>query len=149
MRKCDIEIIMPGSTDKISLVEQYDFHLIESPARITAPIRDYETQAFPESASPEIDNRTVKQPFDYQISLAYWGSEADANVRIRSFFDSLFSANGDILTAKEITLINNYKGVQMKGYAKQWDEKTYTIEGEKGLIMFDFTLYVNDPTTLQ
>jgi hypothetical protein len=64
------------------------------------------------------------------------------------FFDSLFDAEGDILTAKEIELFNNYKNVKMKGLAKKWDEKTYTIEGEKGLIVFDFVLYVNNPNTL-
>lgn len=147
MRNCDIEIIMPGSTEKISLVNQYDFHLIESPAKVVAPIGEYEVQSYPESATPEIDPRTTKKPFEYKISLAYWGSEADANSNIISFYDSLFTTDGDIMTAKEITLLNNYKNVQMKGYAQKWDEKTYTIEGENSLIMFDFTLYVNNPKT--
>ena len=70
------------------------------------------------------------------------------NANIRSFYDSLFTQEGDIFTAKEIELFNNYKNVKMKGFAKKWDEKTYTIEGEKGLLVFDFILYVNDPTSL-
>lgn len=149
MRNCDIEISLDGTT-KTSLVQQYDFHLIESPAQVLAPIREYEKQEYPESAAPEIDARTVLKPFDYKISLGYWGKEEDANNKIRTFFNSLFDAdsNSDILTAKEIELFNNYKMVKMKGYAKKWDEKTYTIEGENGLVMFDFILYVNDPTTL-
>ena len=146
-RNCSIEISIEGA-DKVNLIDTYDFHLLESPARILAPIRDYETQSFPESAEPEIDRRTVKQPFDYQISLGYWGDEATANSKIIEFFNSLFESKDGILTAKEIELFNNYKNVKMKGFAKKWDEKTYTIEGEKGLIVFDFVLYVNNPNTL-
>lgn len=146
-RVCSIEISIEGGA-KIDLIDTYDFHLIESPARVTAPLRAYEKQEYPESATPEIDRRTVKQPFEYQISLGYWGSEEKVNSNIRAFYDSLFTQDGDILTAKEITLYNNYKNVQMKGFAKKWDEKTYTIQGEKGLLLFDFVLDVNDPTTL-
>lgn len=152
MRNCDIEIKI-GTADKISLVQAYDFHLIESPARIVPPIRDYEKQQYPESSTPEIDARTIIQPFDYKISLGYWGKEENANGNIRAFFNSLFKsddtvADSEIMVAEEIELFNNYKGVKMKGYAKKWDEKTYTIEGENGLVLFDFILYVNDPSTL-
>lgn len=146
-RNCSIDISIEGG-DKVNLIEQYDFHLLESPARVLAPIREYEVQSFPESAEPEIDRRTVKQPFKYQISLGYWGNEDVANGLIRDFFNSLFTADGDILTAREVELFNNYKNVKMKGFAERWDEKTYTIEGEKGLIVFDFVLYVNNPNTL-
>ena len=146
-RLCSIEISIEGG-EKIDLIDTYDFHLLESPARVTAPIREYETQAFPESAAPEMDRRTTKQPFDYNISLGCWADEDTVNKNIRDFYDSLFTSDGDILTAKEIELFNNYKNVKMKGFAKKWDEKTYTIEGEKGLLVFDFVLYVNDPTSL-
>lgn len=147
-RLCSIEISIEGGP-KVDLIDTYDFHLLESPARVLAPIRNYETQAFPESAEPEIDRRTVKQPFDYQISLGCWGNEDEVNSNIRTFFNSLFTEEGDILTAKEITLYNNYKNVQMTGFAKKWDEKTYTIQGEKGLLVFDFVLYVNNPASLK
>ena len=146
-RLCSIEISIEGGA-KVDLIDTYDFHLLESPARVTAPIRDYEKQEFPESAAPEIDRRTVKQPFDYNISLGCWADEDTVNKNIRNFFNSLFTAEGDILKAKEVELFNNYKNVKMKGVAKKWDEKTYTIEGEKGLLVFDFVLYVNDPTSL-
>lgn len=149
-RNCSIEISIEGA-EKINLIEQYDFHLIESPARVTAPIRDYETQEFPESAAPEIDRRTVMKSFDYQISLGCWASEDTVNKNIRDFYSSLFSQEegSDVMVAKEVELFNNYKNVRMKGFAKKWDEKTYTIEGEKGLLLFDFVLYVNDPTSLK
>ena len=146
-RVCSIEISIEGA-EKVDLIQEYDFHLLESPARVIAPIREYEKQEFPESAVPEIDRRTVKQSFDYQISLGCWADENTVNANIRKFFDSLFTADGDILIAKEIELFNNYKNVKMKGFAKKWDEKTYAIEGEKGLLVFDFVLYVNDPTSL-
>jgi len=148
-RLCSIEISIEGG-EKVDLIDTYDFHLLESPARVTAPIRDYDKQEFPESAAPEIDRRTVKQPFDYQISLGCWANEDTVNKNIRDFFSSLFTQEkgSDVMVAKEVELFNNYKNVRMKGFAKKWDEKTYTIEGEKGLLVFDFVLYVNDPTSL-
>ena len=146
-RDCSIEISIEGGS-KVNLIDEYDFHLIESPAQVLAPIREYEVQSFPESAEPEIDCRTVEQPFDYQISLGCWANEDTVNTNIRNFYNSLFTTDGDILTAKEIELFKNYKNVKMKGYAKKWDENTYTIEGEKGLLMFDFVLYVNNPKSL-
>ena len=149
-RNCSIEISIEGGL-KIDLVEQYDFHLLESPARVLAPIREYETVSFPEHAESEIDNRTVEQPFDYQISLGCWADENTVNANIRAFYNSLFvkeSEDTDVLVAREIELFNNYKNVKMKGYAKKWDEKTYTIQGEKGLLMFDFVLHVNNPLSL-
>lgn len=148
MRKCDIEISIAGA-EKISLLDTYGFHLLESPARVVAPIREYDKQSFPESAAPEIDTRTVKQPFEYKVSLGCWDSETTVNSRIREFYASLFSAgSGDVMEAKEVEFFNNYKNVKMKGYAKEWDDKTYTLEGEKGLVVFDFVLDVNDPNTL-
>lgn len=148
MRDCSIEISIEGGT-KVNLIDTYDFHLIESPAQIVSQVSDYEVQKFPESAAPEMDRRVVKQPFDYTISLGFWGPESELNARVRTFYDSMFThGDGDILEAKEVELFNNYKNVKMKGFAKKWNEKTYTISGEKGLLVFDFTLYVNDPNTL-
>lgn len=149
MRDCSIDIIVDGS--KVNLVNDYDFHLIESPATITAKPGEYDVQKFPEHAAPEVDPRTTLQPFDYKISLGYWGDVEIANGLIRGFFDNLFiqDDSSDVIRAKEIELINNYKGVRMKGFAKPWNEEKYTIQGENGLILFDFVLYVNDPKTLK
>lgn len=148
MRDCSIEISIEGS-EKVNLIKTYGFHLLESPARVVAPIREYEKQSYPESAAPEIDRRTVKQPFEYKVSIGCWDAEATVNGKIRAFYDSLFSAGeGDLMVAKEVELFNNYKNVKMKGFAQEWDEKTYTIDGERGLVVFDFVLYVNDPNTL-
>lgn len=148
MRDCSIEILIENVV-RVNLLETYDFHLIESPAQIVAPLSEYEVQDFPESAAPEMDRRVVKQPFDYTISLGFWGPESELNARIRTFYNSLFSyTDTDIMESKEVELFNHYKNVKMKGFAKKWDEQTYTIAGEKGLLLFDFTLYVNDPNTL-
>lgn len=148
MRDCRIKIKIDNG-ELIDLVEQYDFHLLESPAQITPHIREYDKQSYPEHSGEEIDRRTVYEPFDYKISLGYWGSEESANENIRHFFDSMFSKSGDILIAKDIELFNEYKNVKMIGIAEKWDEQTYRIAGEKGLITFDFVLRVSDPMTLE
>lgn len=150
MRRCNVKIQYPDN-QVVDLVETYDFHLIESPAMIVPKVSKYETIQHPETSAPEIDTRTLKQPFDYKISLGYYGRMDCANTLIRNFFDSLFDKipETEVFRAREITLINEWKSVKMKGFAKTWDEKTYTIEGENGLIIFDFTLYVNDPNTME
>lgn len=150
MRQCRI-LIRIGEDEPVDLVESYDFHLIESPAMIVPPIREYDKIQYPQSSAAEMDRRTVYQPFDYKITLGYWGDEKTANSTIRTFFDSLFEhdPDSDVMTAKELELTNQWKGVKMKGFAQNWDGKTYKIEGEKGLITFEFTIYVNDPATMQ
>lgn len=148
-RDCHIGLIIGSSQTEVNLVDAYGFHLLESPHFNVAPIRDYDVQEYPDSAEAEIDARTTLKPFEYKISLCYFGDENTANATIQSFFNSLFSTTtgSDILTALPIQMKNYWKGMKMTGYAKKWDGKTYSIEGESALVAFDFTLYVYDPRT--
>lgn len=150
MRYCYISIKI-NNGEVINLVDTYQFHLIKSPARILAPIRKYEIQKYPKSSAVEMDTRTKLETFEYTITLGYYGPEDEANSKIREFFNSFFDRDdedNDILIAKKITLYNYWKNIQMEGYAQVWDEKTYTLQGEKGLVLFDFTVFVDDPATL-
>lgn len=154
-RKCDIEISVWDKKlnewgDRRSLVEFYDFHLLKSDPRITAPIRDYEVQEYPETSEAEIDNRTTLKPFDYKMTIGCWGNEETINKRIREFFDSFFEKypDSDVMDAKRVMLYNNYKNVKMEGYLKPWNEKTYTLENENGLVVFDMEIFVDKPKTL-
>ncbi|MEG1289569.1 MAG: hypothetical protein RRY36_09125 [Bacteroidaceae bacterium] len=148
MRNCDIKIIIDNA-NTISLVNDYNIHLLESPATIVAPIRDYDIQSYPETAKAEIDTRTVLKPFDYRLLLGCSTNIENINQKIQSLFNMLFSHNGtDVMGAKEIEIINEYKGIKMKGYVKQWDGKTTTINEPYSFYSFELILYVNDPNTL-
>ena len=96
-----------------------------------------------------MDKRTTLKPFEYKLSLGYFGDEITANSTIQSFFNSLFShaPGSDIITAIPLQVKNYWKGMKMTGYAKNWDGKTYSIQGEAALVAFDLTIYVNDPRT--
>lgn len=148
-RDCHIGLIIGGSTTEVNLVDEYGFHLLESPNFTVAPTRDYDIQEYPDSAEAEMDKRTTLKPFDYKLSLGYFGDEITANSTIQSFFNSLFShtPGSDIMTALPLQVKNYWKGMKMAGYSKKWDGKTYTIQGEAALVAFDLTIYVNDPRT--
>ena len=148
-RSCHIGMIIGSSTTEVNLVDEYGFHLLESPSFTVAPTRDYDIQEYPDSAEAEMDKRTTLKPFEYKLSLGYFGDEITANSTINSFFNSLFShtAGSDIMTALPLQVKNYWKGMKMTGYAKKWDGKTYSIQGEAALVAFDLTIYVNDPRT--
>ena len=148
-RSCHIGMIIGSSTTEVNLVDEYGFHLLESPSFTVAPTRDYDIQEYPDSAEAEMDKRTTLKPFEYKLSLGYFGDEITANSTINSFFNSLFSLTpgSDIMTALPLQVKNYWKGMKMTGYAKKWDGKTYSIQGEAALVAFDLTIYVNDPRT--
>lgn len=148
-RDCHIGLIIDSSTTEVNLVDEYGFHLLESPNFTVAPTRDYDIQEYPDSAEAEMDKRTTLKPFEYKLSLGYFGDEITANSTIQSFFNSLFShtAGSDIIIALPLQVKNYWKGMKMTGYAKKWDGKTYSIQGEAALVAFDLTIYVNDPRT--
>lgn len=148
-RACHIGMIIGNSASEVNLVDEYGFHLLESPNFIVAPTRDYDIQEYPDSAEAEMDKRTTLKPFEYKLSLGYFGDEITANSTIQSFFNSLFSLTpgSDIMTALPLQVKNYWKGMKMTGYAKKWDGKTYSIQGETALVAFDLTIYVNDPRT--
>lgn len=148
-RACHIGMIIGNSANEVNLVDEYGFHLLESPNFTVAPIRDYDIQEYPDSAEAEMDKRTTLKPFEYKLSLGYFGDEITANSTIQSFFNSLFShaPGSDIITALPLQVKNYWKGMKMTGYAKKWDGKTYSIQGEAALVAFDLTIYVNDPRT--
>lgn len=148
-RACHIGMIIGSSTTEVNLVDEYGFHLLESPNFTVAPTRDYDIQEYPDSAEAEMDKRTTLKPFEYKLSLGYFGDEITANSTIQTFFNSLFShtSDSDIMTALPLQVKNYWKGMKMTGYAKKWDGKTYTIQGEAALVAFDLTIYVNDPRT--
>ena len=148
-RDCHIGLIIGSSTTEVNLVDEYGFHLLESPNFTVAPTRDYDIQEYPDSAEAEMDKRTTLKPFEYKLSLGYFGDEITANSTIQSFFNSLFShtQDSDIMAALPLQVKNYWKGMKMTGYAKKWDGKTYSIQGEAALVAFDLTIYVNDPRT--
>lgn len=151
-RNCNLHIqIADASVHDAELY--YGFHLMDSDDTVTAPVKDYETQEYPESAGVEIHPWTTLAPFDYACSMLAFGDASTVNSSVQSFYDSLFdvSTGTDLRQAKVITIYNEWKGMKVSGYAKTFPAKGYypkLIEVEKGAYLFDLVLQVADPKTL-
>jgi len=131
----------------------YGLYLISSDNTIVAPVKEYETQEYPESAAVEIYPYTTKEPFDYTCKMLIMGDKDTVNESITAFYDSLFEVTEgvDLRKAKKITIYNEEKGIQVSGYAKTMtgnDYHTLLTEYEKEAFLFDFVLYIADPRTL-
>ena len=151
-RVCEIRIKI-GSGAIQNAITAWGLYLMESDDTIVAPVRDYEIQEYPEQAAPEIYPFTTLMPFDYKCTLLCLGDLDEVNATVKAFYDSLFviTPGVDLRQAQEITLFNDYKGVQVSGYAKSPEAKDYypeLIAYEKGAFLFDFILYVANPNTL-
>lgn len=127
------------------------FYLVKSDDRISAPVKEYEEQKYPETAASEIYPYTSKDTFDYEVTLLAIGDYDTVNASVNAFWDSLFIAEGDLLHALPITLYNYWKGVEVTGYAKSADPEAHypkITEYEKSAYIFKLVLYVADPNTL-
>jgi len=152
-RNCKIHIQI--STGAVRDAESYyGFHLMESDDTVTAPLKDYEEQKYPESAAVEIYPYTTFKTFDYTCQLLAIGDSSTVNSSVHAFFDSCFeiTAGVDLRKALPITIYNEWKGVRVTGYIKTNPEKGYypkLTEVEKSAYLFELVLYVADPQTLQ
>lgn len=123
------------------------FYLVKSDDRLTAPIRAYEVQRYPEQAAEEIYAHTSKESFDYSVTLLAFGDYDTVAASVVSFWDSLFSGT----EALPLTLLNYWKGIQVTGYPLALDtQASYPVltEYEKSAYLFSIKIHVSDPTTL-
>lgn len=149
-RECKLSYRINGGT--LTDISTHGFHLVKSDDRITAPIKEYEVQEYPETAAVEIYPYTTKAPFDYEVTLLALGEFDQVNASVAAFVDSLFSASGDLLQALPITLYNYWKGVQVTGYLKSsepTEHRPKLTKYEQSAYVFTLVFYVADPTTLQ
>lgn len=144
-RECAVDMII-GSGETVNILSEYGFELVESPMIIYPETRDYEIQEYPEEATPEVLAKTVKKPFDYPITFVYTGDKRAANGVINSFYGSLFSDTGDILTPNLVEIRNYLKKEMVKGYAKRISDIKAGFDTAGDAVMFTLTLFVNNPT---
>lgn len=121
------------------------FYLMESTDILTPPQREYETEVFPESSGVSIYPVTSDEQFDYNIKLCYFGSEDSANLAISAFNTSLFTKIGDLKTAKELTIYNDFKRVMVVGYVKSIKTDTTNSIKSRDVVIFDFLVQVTNP----
>jgi len=151
-RSCKIHIQIGSGTVR-DAESYYGFYLMESDDTVVAPIKDYETQEYPEASAVEIYPMTTLAPFEYSCSLLAMGDLATVNASVNAFFDSLFSITPgtDVREALPVTVYNEWKGMKVSGYVKTNPAKGYypqLIEAEKGAYLFDFIIFVSDPRLL-
>ena len=151
-RNCKIHIkIADGSIYDAETT--YGLYLMDSDDLVVSPVKDYEVQSYPESAAVEIYPYTTKQPFDYKVSLLKIGDISTVNTSVNAFYDSLFevSSGVDLRMAKSITIYNDWKGVQVTGYAKSspsTGNHPNLIQVDQCAYLFDLILQVADPSMM-
>ena len=128
-------------------------YLIDCDDLIVAPIKEYEEQVYPESAAVEIWPYTTKAAFDYKVTLCKFGDCSTVNASVNSSYDSLFdiSSGTDLRMAKLVTIYNDWKGVQVSGYAKTSPSAgnyPQLVQQEQSAYSFDLVLRVADPSTM-
>lgn len=144
-RECKLSYRINGGA--LTDISTHGFHLVKSDDRITAPIKPYEEQKYPESSASEIYPHTVKDTFDYTVELLALGDFDEVNAVVKTFWDSMFSGS----EAYPVTLYNYWKGVQVTGYPKSADPSASyprLAEYEKSAYIFKLILYIADPETL-
>lgn len=151
-RNCKIHIQIDSGTIR-DAESYYGFFLMDSDDIVVPPVKDYETQAYPEASAVEIYPYTTFEPFDYSCSILAVGDLATVNASIQAFYDSLFeiTPGTDVRKALPITVYNEWKGVKLTGYAKTnpaKDNIPNLTTVEKGAYLFDFIIFVADPRTL-
>lgn len=151
-RNCKIHIQINSGAIR-DAESYYGFYLMDSDDTVTPPMREYETQVYPESAVAEIYPYTVKEPFDYSVTLLAFGPENSVNSSVQDFYDSLFTITPgtDVRKALPVTLYNEWKGMKVTGYAKTSPAQgayPKLTEAEKSAYLFNLVLYVADPRTL-
>ncbi len=104
----------------IQYLPDLGFHLMESPDILVPEQREYETERYPEHDGVSIYPYTSYESFRYTCKLLFFGSVEDMNIAVRTLWDSMFETviYGGTRRAKEVRLYNDYKGVQIVGYAQ-------------------------------
>ena len=139
-RACDI-LFRIGTGE----VTDYGFHLNESPLQVSAPLREYETQEYPETSTPEILLKTVKKPYEHEVKLVYYGGTGNFNAAMKTFWDSMFTATGDVLVPNEVEIYNYLKLEKIVGYPKELRAEKWGFDTVSDTVLFSLVFYVSDP----
>ena len=147
-RKCQIRLQIEGDPVIYNTQEKWDLHLGKSTDIFYPPMKDFESEEYPELHGEILYPYTTFKSFDYVVSFIYVGSLLEANAKIKELFDSLYVpvlGREDLLRAKQVTVFNDYKGVKIVGYPTSSKFSEYIWQEETGVIRFDFSLKVAKP----
>lgn len=144
MREPRIDIVFSG-TSAINIESIYGMHLVDSPDIISAPLKDYEVEDYPEKDGVVIYPYVSEKAFDYKVSLVYFGNKETANAKVETFREAFFDGNTSPRKARYITLYNRYKKVMIKGYLSSLDGGDAEFDNEKDTWMIDLTIKVTNP----
>lgn len=139
MRQCKLII------DGVDIEAVHKIYLIESPHDLSAPIRPYETETYPEEDGVTIYPFTSDEAFEYKVSLCYFGDESTANTVLNDLYESFFIKTEHLRKAKEVTIDNLYKGVVIVGYPRAMNGTGMEVTAGKETWFFDLTFYVAEP----
>lgn len=131
-----------GSDSEIDVLTTYGFHLIAADDNILPSLSDVETVDYPEENGARIYPKVKQKAFDYKITLGCKGNEDGINATINKFWSSLFTSTTGLMEPREVTIVNNYNRVTLKGVTKQIATTKYHDGGDIGVTEFEWTIYV-------
>ena len=143
-----------GTDEVCDITEQFGFIYLNGDKRFAAPIKDFEKTSYPEQAGYNILPKTVDDGFEYKVELFVKADRIEnANKKIATFNNSLYSRNGDVKTFKQISFYDDYKGVVIVGYPQPIQEATEFWRDSKGqqldIVCVEFVIIVNNPNLCQ
>lgn len=100
--------------------DTYGLVYLESDTLFSAPLKPFETSKYPEKDGENVLPKTTYEPFDYTIKFfvrANLGID-NANQKIASFNELLYTEDSEIKTFKRVTFYNDFKKVKIVGYPK-------------------------------
>lgn len=141
----DAKVILNIDGVDVDLESEYNMYLVDSPDIVCPPTKPFEEEQYPESNGSYIYPKTTMDKFEYKITILYFGEKDTANSKITQLNDLLYVKNGEILSAKEITVKNKYKNVSIVGYIKSLVGNDTDFDSDSDAWFFDLTIQVSDP----
>jgi len=143
---CKIKIGIGGVI--IDLETQYRLYLQDSDALFMPNIADYYTESYPESNGEFIYPVTKLEAEDYTVKMVYVGDQASISKDINSFLQLFFDDFDNIKKAKEVVIINEYKGVNFPAYFKSISAGDKFIRSQNGIANFTITFRITKPDSI-
>lgn len=132
------------------ITEKFGLIYLNGDRRFSPPIKDFEESIYPEQSGSNIIPEATNKAFEYKVEFFIKTDNITrANKKIAYFNASLYTKEGDIMTFKQITLYDDYKGVKIVGYPKPIEEATEFWRDKSGrvadVVCCEWVIKVNNP----
>ena len=116
-----------------------------------APLKAMESTSYPERAGKNVNPKTVRDTFDYNVKffIKAGGSLGNANAVIALFNRQLYDDVDGIMKFKRVVFYNDYKKVKISGIPKLIQEATDFGRDDRGreadVVCAEWSITVDNP----